>query len=89
MKPLALIIEDDPSIRASLADRLESFGHDSEAVGSQNEAKERIERRMFTYILLDLELPIRFGRPPSIPIGKNVLRDIRASSRIREPPSSS
>ena len=86
MKPIALIIEDDPSIRASIADRLESFGHDYEAVGSQNEAKERIERREFTYILLDLELPIRFGRPPSIPTGKNILRDIRTSSRNKETP---
>ena len=86
MKPIALIIEDDTSIRASIADRLESFGHDYEAVGSQNEAKERIERREFTYILLDLELPIRFGRPPSIPTGKNILRDIRTSSRNKETP---
>jgi DNA-binding response OmpR family regulator len=86
MKPIALIIEDDPSIRASLADRLESFGHDCESIGSQNEARERIESRGFTYILLDLELPVRFGRPPSIPVGKNVLRDIRASSRNRATP---
>jgi DNA-binding response OmpR family regulator len=86
MKPIALIIEDDPSIRASIADRLESFGHDCEAVGSQNEARERIDRRGFTYILLDLELPIRFGRPPSIPTGKNILRDIRTSSRNKDTP---
>lgn len=86
MKPIALIIEDDPSIRASLADRLESFGHDCESIGSQNEARERIESRGFTYILLDLELPVRFGRPPSIPVGKNVLRDIRTSSRNRATP---
>jgi DNA-binding response OmpR family regulator len=86
VKPIALIIEDDSAICAALADRLESFGHDCEAVGSQSEAKERIERREFTYILLDLELPIRFGRPPSIPTGKNVLRDIRTSSRNQVTP---
>ena len=43
MKPLALIIEDDPAIRESLADRLESLGHDCHAAGNQNEAGERIE----------------------------------------------
>lgn len=86
MKPNALIIEDDPAIRASLVDRLESFGHDCEAVGSQNEAKDRVGSRAFSYILLDLELPVRFGRPPSIPIGKNVLRDIRASARNMSTP---
>lgn len=80
MNPIALIIEDDSSSRAALAVRLESFGHDCEAVGSQSEAKNRIERRGFTYILLDLEMPNRFGRLPSIPTGKYVLRDIRSGA---------
>jgi CheY-like chemotaxis protein len=86
MKPLALIIEDDPAIRESLADRLESLGHDCQAVGAQNEAGERIERCAYSYVLLDLELPVRFGRPPSIQIGKNILELIRASSRNKDTP---
>jgi DNA-binding response OmpR family regulator len=86
MKPLALIIEDDPAIRESLADRLESLGHDCQAVGAQNEAGERIERCSYGYILLDLELPVRFGRPPSIQIGKNILELIRASARNKDTP---
>jgi CheY-like chemotaxis protein len=86
MKPLALIIEDDPGIRDALADRLESFGHDCEAVGTQMEARERVERRTFSYILLDLELPVRFGRPPSIQIGKNLLREIRTAARNGKTP---
>jgi DNA-binding response OmpR family regulator len=86
MKPLALIIEDDPAIRESLADRLESLGHDCQAVGAQNEAGERIERCAYGYILLDLELPVRFGRPPSIQIGKNILQSIRASARNKDTP---
>lgn len=86
MKPLALIIEDDPAIRESLADRLESLGHDCQVVGAQNEACERIERCSYGYILLDLELPVRFGRPPSIQIGKNILQSIRASVRNKDTP---
>ena len=86
MKPLALIIEDDPAIRESLADRLESLGHDCHAAGNQNEAGERIERCTYGYILLDLELPVRFGRPPSIQIGKNILQSIRVSSRNNDTP---
>lgn len=86
MKPLALIIEDDPAIRESLADRLESLGHDCQAVGAQNEAGERIERCAYGYILLDLELPVRFGRPPSIQIGKNILQSIRTSARNKDTP---
>jgi DNA-binding response OmpR family regulator len=86
MKPLALIIEDDPAIRESLADRLESLGHDCQAVGAQNEAAERIVRCSFSYILLDLELPVRFGRPPSIQIGKNILEEIKASACNKNTP---
>jgi DNA-binding response OmpR family regulator len=81
MKPHALIIDDDPAIREALADRLESLGHDCEAVGSQTEARERLGRCSFSYILLDLELPVRFGRPPSIQIGKNILLEIRSNNR--------
>jgi CheY-like chemotaxis protein len=86
MKTLALIIEDDPAIRESLADRLESLGHDCHAVGAQNEAGERVERCSYNYILLDLELPVRFGRPPSIQIGKNILQLIRTSARNKDTP---
>ena len=43
MKPLALIIEDDPEIRNVLSDRLESLGHDHHAVGCQSEARERMQ----------------------------------------------
>lgn len=86
MKPLALVIEDDPAIRDALADRLESLGHDYQCVGSQNEARERLSRCSYSYILLDLELPVRFGRPPSIPVGKNLLIEIRKDPRHAEVP---
>lgn len=81
MKPIALIIEDDPEIREALADRLESLGHDYHPASSQGEARERLSRCTYDYILLDLELPIRIGRPPSINVGKNILREIRESER--------
>ncbi|MBP7948879.1 MAG: response regulator [Verrucomicrobiales bacterium] len=81
MKPLALIIEDDPAIREALADRLDSLGHDHHSVGSQNEARERLSRCSYDYILLDLELPVRYGRPPSIPTGRNLLTEIRSDPR--------
>ncbi len=81
MKPIALIVEDDPEIREALADRLESLGHDYHPASSQVEARERLSRCTYDYILLDLELPIRIGRPPSITVGKNILREIRESDR--------
>lgn len=81
MKPIGLIIEDNAEIRDALADRLESLGHDFDAVGSQLEARDRLKRCTFDYILLDLELPFRIGRPPSIPCGKNILCEIRADPK--------
>lgn len=86
MKPLALVIEDDPAIREALGDRLDSLGHDHHCVGCLNEARERLGRCSYTYILLDLELPVRFGRPPSIPVGKNLLLEIRKNPRHAEIP---
>jgi DNA-binding response OmpR family regulator len=86
MKPLALVIEDDPAIREALGDRLDSLGHDHHCVGCLNEARERLGRCSYTYILLDLELPVRFGRPPSIPVGKNLLLEIRKNPRHADVP---
>jgi len=86
MKPLALVIEDDPAIREALGDRLDSLGHDHQCVGCLNEARERLARCTYSYILLDLELPVRFGRPPSIPVGKNLLREIRQNPRHADIP---
>lgn len=86
MKPIGLIIEDNSEIRDALADRLESLGHDFDAVGSQTEARDRLKRCTFDYILLDLELPFRIGRPPSIACGKNILCEIRGDSRHAQVP---
>lgn len=81
MRPIALIIEDDPEIRDALGDRLDSLGHDFHAVGSQMEARERLRRCTYDYILLDLEVPVRIGRPPSIQFGKNILCEVRGDPK--------
>lgn len=86
MKPIALVIEDDPEIRAALMDRLESLGHDHHPAGCQHEARERLARCGYTYVLLDLELPVRYGRTPLIQTGKNLLQEIRSSERHAETP---
>ncbi len=64
MKPLALIVDDDPSIREALGDRLDSLGHHFHTADSQKEARERLDDSAYAYILLDLELPVRLGRRP-------------------------
>ena len=65
------------AIRDALVDRLDSLGHDSDCASAQTEARERLNRCTYDYVILDLELPVRFGRPASISTGKNILSEIR------------
>lgn len=81
MKPHALVIDDDPEIRDLLRERLESFGHECTAVGSQTEAEEMFKQHTFAYILLDLEIPIRYGRVSAKSMGENTLRNLRKDPR--------
>jgi DNA-binding response OmpR family regulator len=81
MKPHALVIDDDPEIRDLLKERLESFGHECTAVGSQAEAEEMFKLHTFAYVLLDLEIPIRYGRVPAKSMGENTLRNLRKDPR--------
>jgi DNA-binding response OmpR family regulator len=56
-----LIVEDEPEMRDLLADNLEFEGYRVAAVGSAEEALQRIERHSFSLILLDVMLPRASG----------------------------
>jgi DNA-binding response OmpR family regulator len=86
MKPHALVIDDDPEIRELLKERLESFGHECTAVGAQAEAEEMFKQHTFAYVLLDLEIPIRYGRVPAKSMGENTLRNLRKDPRNANAP---
>lgn len=86
MKTIGLIIEDDTGIREVLEDRLDSMGFDFHSVGSQTEAMEHFQKRRYDFVLLDLELPIRFGKPTSTQVGRNLLDQIRADERNETTP---
>jgi two-component system response regulator VicR len=75
--PRVLVVEDEPEMRDLLADNLELEGYRVSAVGSAEEALQRIERHPFALILLDVMLPRASGfelcrtvrsRDPRIPI---------------------
>ena len=86
MKTIGLIIDDDDAIRETLEDRLDSMGFDFHSSGSQVEAAERLKKTKYDFILLDLELPNRLGKPTSIQVGRNLLDQIRADERNSETP---
>jgi CheY-like chemotaxis protein len=82
----ALIIDDNPGVREALEDRVESMGHTFHSVGCQDDALIRLKDQGYDYILLDLELPTKFGKTPLIPTGTNLLSQIRGSVLHRHTP---
>ena len=73
----ALVVDDSPAILEDVRDRLESIGHTCECVSSIQHARDRLGKNSYSYILLDLEIPVRYGRPPRIQNGQNLLREVR------------
>lgn len=87
MKCRALIVDDDDSIRESVGDIVTSLGHEFECAGSQNAARRLLEDREFSYVLLDLEIPVRddggFARREN---GENLLAEIRSRPATADMP---
>jgi CheY-like chemotaxis protein len=86
MKPLALIVDDNFRVRETVGDRVAELEHDFHSVGSQREAYEYLDLHTYDYILLDLELPARSGKPPRAEVGRELLRQIKEHPRNRAAP---
>ena len=82
----ALIVDDNPAVREALEDRVASMGHGFDSAGCQDDALLRLKERGYDYILLDLELPTKFGKTPLIPVGKNLLVQLRLMALHRSTP---
>lgn len=87
MKHRALIVEDDPEIAESVTETLDSLGHEHVWVKSQEEARTQIADGEFTYVLLDLQIPVRFGRGLAcIEYGEHLARDVYQSPTMHSVP---
>jgi len=84
MNPHALVIDDDPAILGDVRDRLQSLGHTCDCATCQEAALKCLRRRTYRYILLDMEIPVKYGRPSRIQNGMNLLQDIRATPKHRD-----
>lgn len=82
----ALVIDDDPAIIEDLKERLESLGHTCDTVNCQTKARELLQTKAYAYVLLDLEIPVRYGRPARIPNGQNLLEEIRQMKGLENLP---
>jgi CheY-like chemotaxis protein len=80
---LALIVDDNFRVRETLEDRVAELEHDFHSVGSQREACKHLDLHIYDYILLDLELPARSGKPPRAEVGRELLRQIKEHPRNR------
>lgn len=72
----ALIVEDDPRIRDTVVDVVESLGHEHDTASCQEAARQLLNGHAYAYALFDLEIPVKDGRNfPRIENGINLLRE--------------
>jgi len=82
----ALAIDDDPGILEDVKDRLEALGHTCDCVTCLQCAREHLAGNTYSYVLLDLEIPVRYGRPSRIPNGQSLLRETRSMKGYEDIP---
>jgi len=77
MKPRALVIDDDPKILEIVCEILDSLNHDCDTAEDQESARNLLAGGTYTYLLLDLEIPVRPKKLCRLQNGTNLLRQIR------------
>ena len=77
MKLHALVVDDNPDILDNVKDRLESMGHTCDLARSQAEARGLFAENRYSYVLLDLAIPVKSGRPSHATNGEDLLWTIR------------
>ncbi|MFO8013232.1 MAG: response regulator [Phycisphaerae bacterium] len=73
----ALVVDDSTEVLDDVKDRLESLGHTCDCVTCLQDARDCLGENRYSYVLLDLEIPVRYGRRSRIANGQNLLREIR------------
>jgi CheY-like chemotaxis protein len=87
MKYRALIVEDVADIAETVIETLESMGHEYLWVKSQEEARQPVADGGFSYVLMDLSIPLKTGRSlDRIEYGVNLAKEIHQSSAMHNVP---
>lgn len=77
-RPKGLVIDDDPLILESVDDILSVLNHEkSDGAKSADEARALLEKNKYDYVILDLEIPTRFGTKADVRFGQMFLNEIR------------
>jgi DNA-binding response OmpR family regulator len=62
------------------------MGHTCDDARCQTSARKRLETGAYSYVLLDLQIPVRYGRKPLIQNGQNLLEEIRRKPGLEDLP---
>lgn len=73
----ALVIDNNIDILEDIADRLESLGHSCDCASFQDKARRLLHKNMYSYVLLELEIPVKKGRRSRVQNGQNLIHEIR------------
>jgi CheY-like chemotaxis protein len=73
----ALVVDDSQEILDDVRDRLESMGHTCDCATCQDKTRVLLDGNTYSYVLLDLEIPVKYGRPSRLQNGQNLLAEIR------------
>lgn len=76
-QPRALVVDDDQPIIDDVRDRLDAIGHASHGVNTLEDARAALAEGGWSYCLIDLNLPVKFGRPASMHSGLSLLSLLR------------
>jgi CheY-like chemotaxis protein len=77
-QPCALVVDDDQDILEDVQERLRAMGHQCVTAACLDDARSHLEKEhAFSYVLLDLEIPTRYGKPPMTQQGINLLSHIK------------
>jgi DNA-binding response OmpR family regulator len=61
VRPRVLVIEDDPSVRVSVCDMLESLGYETDDVEGGRQGVALLERHRYDLVITDLRMPSMSG----------------------------
>lgn len=85
-KYTALVIDDDEGICTEITERLAVINHACHCVNNVMAAKEYLENEDCDYIILDMELPLKYGDVPEIGVGERYLKILRGQYPKEEMP---
>lgn len=72
----ALIVDDLKAARDDIREHIDALGHASDEADCVEEARKMLKNHAYNYVVLDLQLPMRAGKPDKIEYGKAFLDEI-------------